>query len=110
MIRAFFSKISAFDFAVTEYQIRAGLTLRKGHHYKYKSLCANPVEQVIEILRDSKLYFPSPSQLNDEDEGKPQLVIGDISDRTYWPQWRLGCGDVSPIERSHRLRSRFMPN
>jgi hypothetical protein len=85
MLRALVLKIRTFDFGASEYQIRAGLTLRKGHLYKYKSLDPRSREHVIDILRDSKLYFPRPSQLNDPDEGKPQLFIGDISDAAYRP-------------------------
>jgi hypothetical protein len=79
-------RFGAFDFRVAEYPMaNGGPTLRKGHHYKYKSLDGSPIGHVIEILRDNKLYFPRPSQLNDPDEGKPELVIGDISDPAYWP-------------------------
>ncbi|MGV0953100.1 MAG: DUF2971 domain-containing protein [Fluviibacter sp.] len=71
-----------------------GINLRNGSHYKYKSLATSPIDHVIEILRDNKIYFPRLSELNDKEEGKPQLVVGNISDPSYRPNleaWFRRC-------------------
>ena len=67
--------------------------MRRGHVYNYKPLAENP-EHALEIIRDSQLFFPSPSQLNDPEEAKPELFIGDINDPQYWPKvekWVRQC-------------------
>lgn len=83
-----------------------GINLRKGRHYKYKSLATSPIDHVIEILRDSKIYFPRPSELNDREEGKPQLVVGNISDQSYRPNveaWFRSCvSDRKPTAPDER--------
>jgi len=40
------------------------------------------------------IYCPRPEQLNDPQECKPQMVIGDIADPAYWPKveaWVRRC-------------------
>ena len=70
---------------LTEINFSGELRILRGRHYKYKSLETSPFEHVVEILRDNKIYLPRPSELNDKDEGKPQLVVGDITNPEYWP-------------------------
>lgn len=73
---------------------QAHLTLRRGTLYKYKSLKGDNFDHVIEIIRDSLIYCPRPSQLNDDKECKPKMLIGDISDPTYGPcveSWARRC-------------------
>jgi hypothetical protein len=66
-------------------KIEARVTLARGHLYKYKSLARESFEHVCEIIRDSRIFFPRPSQLNDPQECKPKSTIGDITDPNYWP-------------------------
>lgn len=61
----------------------AQLTMQRGNLYKYKSLKGPGLEHTLEIIRDSKIFVPSPSQLNDTEECKPQQTIGDFSDPLY---------------------------
>jgi len=60
-----------------------GIELFRGPLYKYKSLAGREFERTVEILRDNRIYCPKPSQLNDELECKPDLVIGDFNDPAY---------------------------
>lgn len=62
---------------------QAHVTLRRGRLYKYKSLKGFSYDHVCEILRDSVIYIPRPSQLNDPMECRPLMAIGDIGDPTY---------------------------
>lgn len=81
--------------------IQGDVTIAQGHFYKYKSLAGRGLKQTREIVRDSRIFFPRPSQLNDPRECKPTMVIGDISDEKYWPAveaWVRRCvaGNVPP--------------
>jgi hypothetical protein len=98
-LRALLLRFRTFEFAALEFRVHAGVTLRKGHLYKYKSLDGTQIDHVIEIVRDSRLYFPRPSQLNDPEEGKPRLVVGNVKDPTYWPAveaWVRRCVSHRP--------------
>ncbi len=73
---------------------QAYLTLARGHLYKYKSLHGDNFAHVREIVRDSMIYCPRPEQLNDEEECKPKMIIGNITDPEYWPKveaWVRRC-------------------
>lgn len=61
----------------------SGIELFRGPLYKYKSLVGSDFERTVDILRESRIYCPRPSQLNDELECKPDMVIGDFNDPTY---------------------------
>ena len=82
--------------------------MRQGHVYKYKPLTQNP-EHAFEIIRDSQLFFPSPSQLNDPEEAKPEQYIGDIHDAKYWPKvekWVRQCISYRAVPPSeHAIQS-----
>jgi hypothetical protein len=76
--------------------IRIGqqVAIGRGHFYKYKPLVGSAFEHVCEILSDSKIFFPRPSQLNDPEECKPSMTIGDIGDPQYRPSvdaWVRRC-------------------
>src|SRR5258708_9203536 len=57
----------------------------RGFLYKYKPLSDKSFGHVCEVIRDSKIFFPRPSQLNDPAECKPTTTIGDITDPQYRP-------------------------
>ena len=65
-----------------------------GYLYKYKPLSGSAFNHVREIISESKIFFPRPSQLNDPKECKPTMSIGDISDPIYRPSvdaWIRRC-------------------
>jgi hypothetical protein len=79
---------------LTGYPNQAHTRLRHGHLYKFKSLQGANFAHVREIVRDSMIFCPRPDQLNDPDECKPAMVIGDIFDPKYWPKveaWVRRC-------------------
>ena len=109
LLRDLLSKFFAFDFYFREIDVAEGVRIRHGCHYKYKSLAKSPFEHVVEILRDSKIYCPRPSELNDKDEGKPQLVVGDITNPAYWPKveaWVRRCFS----HNQHQVDERHIQN
>jgi len=62
----------------------SGLVMARGLLYKYKSLeNEKQINYVIELITKQKIYCPKPSQLNDDKEFKPELVIGDLTDTVY---------------------------
>lgn len=62
---------------------QAHQTLRRKHLFKYKSLNGANFDHVKEIIRDSKIYCPKPSQLNDPKECRPDIVVGNLSNPAY---------------------------
>src|SRR6266850_4986972 len=75
-------------------QVQAQVVFARGFLYKYKPLTGKGFEQVREIVRDSRIFFPRPSQLNDPLECRPSTTIGDITDPNYWPSveaWVRRC-------------------
>jgi len=90
-----FLKRLVINLSSREIELQPGLILRKGNVFKYKPLTSGAsLAQILEIITDNKIYFPRPSQLNDPEEGRPKLFIGDISDPTYWPRvkgWVRRC-------------------
>ena len=89
----FLFRLIGFRVGSKSTQIDRNLIMRHGHVYKYKSLSEYP-EHTYEIIKDCKLYFPRPSQLNDPAEAKPELYIGDINDPAYRPKveaWVRRC-------------------
>lgn len=60
-----------------------GLTIFQGPLYKYKSLVDGDLERTLDILRENRIYCPKPTQLNDELECKPEMVVGDFNDPAY---------------------------
>lgn len=74
--------------------LQANDTIRRGYLYKYKSLRGQNYGHVVEIIKDCRIYCPRPSELNDPEECKPQLVINDIADPAYRPKvddWVRRC-------------------
>jgi hypothetical protein len=79
---------------VTELPPQAQATLRRGHLYKYKSLAGDNLAHTLEIIEQSLIYCPRPTQLNDPEECRPDFVLRDIRDPDYWPQveaWVRRC-------------------
>lgn len=66
-------------------RLQARVIFARGHLYKYKSVDGDSFNHVCEILRDSRIFFPRPSQLNDPEECKPTSTVGDIRDPQYRP-------------------------
>lgn len=60
------------------------ISIHRGILFKYKALDGVNLEYTLDILRDSEIYCPRPSKLNDPEECKPDLVIGDLMDPAYW--------------------------
>ena len=63
----------------------ARVLMAHGYLYKYKPLADGSFNHVREIISESKIFFPRPSQLNDPKECKPTMAIGDITDPIYRP-------------------------
>jgi hypothetical protein len=57
--------------------------LYHGPLYKYKALSDATFAHTVEILRDHRIFVPKPTQLNDDLECKPEMVVGDINDANY---------------------------
>lgn len=79
---------------ISKYLIQASVTLRRGNLYKYKSLKGQHFNYVTEIIRDRVIYCPRPSEMNDPEECKPQLTIGEFANPSYRPRveaWVRRC-------------------
>jgi hypothetical protein len=77
-----------------------GIELFRGPLYKYKSLIGSEFERTVDILRGNRIYCPKPSQLNDELECKPDIVIGDFNDPAYKANveaWVRRCVRQRPV-------------
>jgi hypothetical protein len=58
--------------------------LGKGIFFKYKSLDIDNFDYTIELIKDQRIYCPSPSQTNDKDEEfRPPVSVGDHQDPAY---------------------------
>lgn len=80
------------------------ISIHRGPLYKYKSLDEANFDHTMEILRDNRIFCPTPRQLNDPEECRPALVIGDLSDREYkakiegWARRCIAHRDTQPTE------------
>src|SRR5882672_9311618 len=66
-------------------RLQARVIFAHGFLYKYKPLSGKSFDHVCEIIRDSKIFFPRPSQLNDPEECRPAATVGEIADPQYRP-------------------------
>lgn len=58
--------------------------LGKGIFFKYKSLDCKNFDFTIELIKNQRIYCPSPSQTNDkEEEFRPPISVGNYDDQTY---------------------------
>ena len=70
------------------------IVLGNGYFHKYKSLKGENFLHVIEIIRTLSIYCPRPEELNDDEEFRPQFVLGDLSSSEYLKkieQWVRRC-------------------
>jgi len=80
------------------------ISIHKGPLFKYKSLDGANFDHTLEILRDSRIYCPTPTQLNDKLECKPDIIIGDLNDPQYrrnvegWARRCIAHRDEQPTE------------
>ena len=87
-------KHSVIELSNKKEKISEKLVIHLGHVYKYKPVKGKAYQYLLEIIENSLLYFPSPADLNDPEEGKPCLVIKDINDPVYRVQveaWVRRC-------------------
>ncbi|WP_176097178.1 DUF2971 domain-containing protein [Burkholderia cepacia] len=59
------------------------IDLYRGPLYKYKSLSDETFAHTVEILREHRIFIPKPTQLNDDLECKPELVVGNFDNPNY---------------------------
>ncbi|MEH6579774.1 MAG: DUF2971 domain-containing protein [Amphritea sp.] len=58
-------------------------SLKEKKLYKFGAINTKYLERASCIFKESKLYLPSPSQLNDPWEAKPQYCVGNLTDPSY---------------------------
>jgi hypothetical protein len=75
---------SALDVHAAGRQLRMALALNVSRLYKCKSLAGPSREYTLDIIENSRVYFPTPPELNDAHDCRPIFRIdGDPSDEAF---------------------------